>query len=68
MPFQKTRFPVNWRLFIKKSKPTTGNYLEMFAFWLFHFCLVFGSLQTRRLCIMGDIAGGGSVAVSVGWP
>ena len=28
--------------------------------------LVFGSLQTSLLCIMGELAGGASVAVSVG--
>ena len=30
------------------------------------FCRVLGSVQTRLLCIMGDSAGGGSVAVAVG--
>ena len=32
----------------------------------FCFCVVFGSLQTSLLCIMGESAGEGSVAVAVG--
>ena len=28
--------------------------------------LVFGSLQTSPMCIVGELAGGGSVAVTVG--
>ena len=50
-----------------------GIPLDIFFFLLFpcFFCVlkpiwVFGSLRTSLLCLIGELAGGGSVAVAVG--
>ena len=44
--------------------------LDVLQFKYFLLCFaifrVLGSLQTSLLCIMGDLAGGGSVAVAIG--
>ena len=38
----------------------------MIIFQRFDIFLVLGSLQTSQLCIMGELVGGGFVAVAVG--
>ena len=73
VPLRKTRLPVDWTLLIEEHISYIGMPLELFGFLLFwcFYCflreknLVLGSLQTRLLCIMAEIPGGGSVAVAV---
>ena len=67
----KTRFLVNLSLLVKERKAKTGKTLNMFKILLFPnlFCvqklLGFGSLRTSLLYIMGELYGGGSVAVAI---
>ena len=53
---------MDWRLLIKDF----CGFLQFQWFFSLNFCVVFGSLQTSLLCIMGESAGEGSVAVAVG--
>ena len=73
VPSRKTCFPVNWRLLVKEYITNIGIPLDILSFcrfddfWRLKLFLVFGSLQTSLLCIiMGELAGGGFVAVAVG--
>ena len=65
----ETRFPVNWRLLVKEPFANIGIPLDVSGFCCFNdFCVykkiwVLGSLQTILLCIMGELAGEGSVDV-----
>ena len=53
---------MNWRLLVKERMANIGITLDVLNFFL----CVFGCLQTSLLCIMGELAGGGSVAMAVG--
>ena len=71
VPSRKTRFPVDWRLLVKYCIANIGIPLDIYFFSDFFyvcnfFLLVSGSLQTSLLCIIGELAGGGSVAVVFG--
>ena len=66
VPLRKPRFPVDWRLLVKESIANICIPLEIFGFLQFDFCLVLWSLQTSLLCMMGELAGVGYVAVAVG--
>ena len=71
---RKKRFPVDWRLLVKECIANIGIPLDP---WTFIFCRfdvffafdffssVLGSLQTGLLCILGELQGGGYVAVAV---
>ena len=53
-------------LLVEEHIANVGIPLDIFKFLSFHFFLwVFGSLQTSLLCIMGELAGEGSVALAV---
>ena len=64
----ENQFPVDCRLLAEERIAYIGIPLDVFAFCCFNdvlcFC-VLGSLQTSLLCIMRELAGGGSVAVAV---
>ena len=69
------RFLVDWRLLVKEWMVNIGIPLDILnvcgfdgVFLLLHFCifLVLGYLQISLLCIMGELTGGRSVAVTVG--
>ena len=62
----ETSFPVAGD-FWSKSVSLIPAYLHVLKIFL-HFAFLYslGSLQTSRLCIMGELAGGWSVAVAVG--
>ena len=68
LPLQKP-FPVDYRLLVKGRFAKIGIPLDVFGFgFLITFCVLkfsFGSLQTSLLCILGELAGKGSVAVAV---
>ena len=73
VPLLKIRFPVDWRLLVEERIAKFGITIEVLRvfvvsmiFWVLKCFLIFGSLQTTLLCIMGELAGGGSVAVAVG--
>ena len=75
VPSRKPRFLVDWRLLVKERIANTGIPLDVFGFFKiknkikFPFWTnvpAFGSLQTSILCIMRELARGGSVAVAVG--
>ena len=62
---------VDWRLLVEEHIANIGIHLEIFCvffsfndFWVLNF-LGFASLQTSLLCIMGELAGGQSVARAV---
>ena len=63
---------MDWRLLVKGHIAYIGIPLDFFVFLLFQRFLSFGktfffwSLGTILLCIMGELAWGGSVAVAVG--
>ena len=70
VPPGKISFLVNWRLLVKypidnnqKTSVFQDRLLQFFCgqnvFW------VYGSLQTSLLCIVGELAWGGSVAVDI---
>ena len=68
---RKTRFPVDWRLLFEERIANIGIPLDVFGFFCrfddfcaYKFVWVSGSLQTSP--IVGELAGGGSVAVAVG--
>ena len=70
---KKTRFPVYRRLLVEERIANIGIPLDVFVFFVVSmiFCILknflgFGSLQTSLLCKLGELAGGGSVAVAVG--
>ena len=53
---------VDWRLLVKKRIAYMGIPLGVPGFC----CFLFLYLKTSLLCIMGELAGGGSAAVAVG--
>ena len=64
---------IDWRQMVEECIANIGIPLDFFLAvlpfqWFFAFLVFwgFGSLQTSLLCIVGDLAGGGSVAVAVG--
>ena len=62
---RKPRLAVDWRLLVEECIANIVQLLDFF--WFFAVLMViFGSLQTSRLCIMGELAGGGSLAVAFG--
>ena len=71
VPLRKARFLVDWRLLVQECITYVGTPVERFRFFLFVSMLCFllkktlagGSLQTSLVCIMGELAVGGSVAV-----
>ena len=69
VPSLKTRFLVNLRLLVKEHRANIGIPLDTFGFCYFSdffplkFLRVLISLQTSLLCIVGKLAGGGSVTV-----
>ena len=65
------RFPVDWRLLVNKHSRKFGLPLKFwfcifFPSFFIMFLFVFWSLPTILLCIVGELAGGGSVAVAFG--
>ena len=72
VPSQKTRFSVDWRLLVIECSPYIGiplKKIRFFALSMF-FCVlrffqVFGSIQISLLCVSGELAGGGFLAVGV---
>ena len=66
----KPPLPVDWRLLVKGRFAYIDIPLEISGFLLFRLIFGFQSyfefLLTSLLCIMGEIEGGGSVAVAVG--
>ena len=70
---RKTRFPLDWRLLVRERIANISiplNILRAFVVSMI-FCELklfrdFGSLQNSLLCIMGELAGGGSLAMAVG--
>ena len=71
VPSQKTRFPVDWRLLVEERIANIGIPLDILGFCCFKDFLrleifwVFGFLRTSVLCIIGELAGGGSVDVGL---
>ena len=72
VPLGKTRVPVDWRVLVKDNFDKVFILLDVFCFcclndfWQFDFFLfLFFYLQPGLLCLMGELAGGGSVAVAV---
>ena len=70
---RKPHSPVDWKHLIEEHIDNIGIplffFLQVFAVSM-TFCAlncfwVLGSLQTSQLCIMGELAGGGSLAVAV---
>ena len=72
VPSRKTRFPVDWRLLFEELITNICISLESFGFchfndfWHLIFFRVLGSLRTSLLCIIGELAGGGSVVIVTG--
>ena len=73
VPLRKPCFPVDWRLLVKERICIIGISLKniwcFFLLWCFsEFWIfwVFGPLHTSLLCLVGELAGGGAVAVAVG--
>ena len=72
LPSWKTCFLVDWRLLVEERIANIGISQDIFGFLRFNFFLrldifwAFWSLQTSLLCIMVEVAGGGSVAVAIG--
>ena len=75
VPLRKTHFPVDWRLLVKERIAYIGMPKHNFSFFFPHFqdvwrlelfIFIFQSLRTSLRCIMGDLAGVGSVLVAVG--
>ena len=73
VPSQKTRFPLDWRLLVEERITFNGIPVDISGLlqFLCFFCVynvfkVLESLQTSLLCIMGELAGEGSVAVAIG--
>ena len=69
VPSVDNRNRQSWRSLVKECIAHIKQ-LRITFFWsvlmIFSFkYLVFGSLQTSLLCIMGELAGGGSVAVGI---
>ena len=71
VPSRKPRFQLDRRLLVEERIANIGMPLDFFGFLLFqlffvfYFFGVFGSLQAKLLCIMGELVGAGSVAVAV---
>ena len=72
VPLRKPRFQVDWILLVKECIANIGIPLDIFKFLAFQcfFCVwtffwVLGSLRTSLLCMMEELAGGGSVAGAV---
>ena len=62
---------MDWRLLVEERIANLGTLLPFFCrfddfFWILIYIHFVGSLQTSLLCIMGELAGGGSAAVAVG--
>ena len=67
---QKTRFPVDWTLLVEELIANIGIPLDSSGFCRFDdfgspFFPGFGSSHTSILCILGELAGGGFMAVAV---
>ena len=56
VPSRKTHYWMDWRLSVKEHIANIGIHLEIFVISLF---------ANQLMCIMGELAGGGSVAVAV---
>ena len=63
---------MDWRLTVKEHIANIGIPLDFFFSFsvsmnlcVYNFFLFFGSLRTRLLCLLGEIAEEGSVAVAV---
>ena len=65
VPLPKPRFPADGRLPVKECIANIGIPLDFFGFFC-HFNDFCWSLQTSLLCIIGELAEAGSVAVAVG--
>ena len=57
---------MDWRLLLKERIAIISITLEVFVLCRFDIFMGFGSLQISLLCIMGELAGGESVAVADG--
>ena len=63
---------LSWRLLVNEYIANIGILLDLFrfsvsrTFWFLKFYEVCGCLQTSLLCLVVELAGGGSVAVAVG--
>ena len=63
---------MDWRLLVEEPNVNIGVPLDMFGFCCYNDSLrfeifqVLGSLRTSLLCILEELAGGGSVAMAVG--
>ena len=59
---------MDWRLLVPELSLLLAYHFRVFAvswiFWVLKYSLVFGSLRTSLLCIMGELAWGGSLAVA----
>ena len=71
VPLRKTNIPVDWRLLVKEFIANIGLPLDFFRLLLLWNCLnffrVFCSLGISLLCILRELAGGGSAAVAFGF-
>ena len=70
VPSQKTCYPVDGTLLVKECVANIGISIDVFLDVLKIVCiqiffLIFESLQTSLLCILGELAGEGSLAVVV---
>ena len=70
LPSRKIHFQVDWILLVEERIANIGLHLDILAFCCFEdfSCVlnlfwIFVSLRTSLLCIMVELAGGGSVAV-----
>ena len=72
VPSGKSRFPVDWIPLVKGTLTNIGIPLNFF--WVLDYLVIlcvlnifvgYGSVRTNLLCIMGEIAGGGSFAGAV---
>ena len=72
-PSWKRHLPVDWRFLVEESNAIIGISQSLFVvlkvliiFQVWKPFRVVESLKTRLLCLVGELAGGGSVAVDVG--